>query len=594
LDFLLVGYGDQFSDQVILSDSLSSGYGSFLSDSMNNWLDSVIVSGPASLVLSDNLNNWLDRLLIGYGNLVSDQETIADSLLAGYGNLTSDQMVILDSNSIGYGFLLSDNLSNWLDLVQTFLAGALLSLALSDNLNNWLDFLLVGYGSATSDQLVILDSASTGYRLLLSDNLNNWLDLIQKVLGELLVLTDSESGNWLDFLLAGFGSQMSGQLVLTDSSSMGYGFLLSDSLNNWLDSIRLVEGLLVLLSDNLNNWLDALGVGYGNISADAFTLLDRLAAGFGVVTSDQLVLLDSASQGYGLLLSDSWNTWLDLLVFQLLSPGAFTLTLSDNLNNWLDVLRIGYGFLTNDQLVLQEFLGAGYGSATSDQLVLVDSFSNGFGLLLGDSWPGWLDTAIFLEGDLLLITDSMTIMDQLSSGYGNITADSLLLTDQLRIGYGLVVVDNLNHWLDLIQFFTGTEARFDRWRSLLQAARAWEGAASQQRPEKEKYQATVSALPPYLHDDRAQPRAACDAGLFDGAQHGAVRRVSSTGIRQTAGIERGRRAVNLRYSLLLRESRVAGSRKYGRSPPNIYDGTGQARPVVSGIAFARCLRRSPE
>jgi arginine/lysine/ornithine decarboxylase len=43
------------------------------------------------------------------------------------------------------------------------------------------------------------------------------------------------------------------------------------------------------------------------------------------------------------------------------------------------------------------------------------------------------------------------------------------------------------------QFFTGTEARFDRWRSLLHAARAWEGAASQQRPEKEKYQAAVSA-----------------------------------------------------------------------------------------------------
>jgi len=43
------------------------------------------------------------------------------------------------------------------------------------------------------------------------------------------------------------------------------------------------------------------------------------------------------------------------------------------------------------------------------------------------------------------------------------------------------------------QFFTGAEARFDRWRSLLQAARAWEGAASQQRPEKEKLQAAVSA-----------------------------------------------------------------------------------------------------
>jgi hypothetical protein len=54
--------------------------------------------------------------------------------------LTSDQLVILDSNSIGYGFLLSDDLNNWLDLVQLFLQGTIISLTLSDNLNNWLDF----------------------------------------------------------------------------------------------------------------------------------------------------------------------------------------------------------------------------------------------------------------------------------------------------------------------------------------------------------------------------------------------------------------------------------------------------------------------
>ena len=41
------------------------------------------------------------------------------------------------------------------------------------------------------------------------------------------------------------------------------------------------------------------------------------------------------------------------------------------------------------------------------------------------------------------------------------------------------------------QFFTGAEARFDRWRSLLQAARAWEGTA-RQRPEDEKYQAAIT------------------------------------------------------------------------------------------------------
>jgi arginine decarboxylase len=43
------------------------------------------------------------------------------------------------------------------------------------------------------------------------------------------------------------------------------------------------------------------------------------------------------------------------------------------------------------------------------------------------------------------------------------------------------------------QFFTVTEARFDRWRSLLQAARVWEGAATRQPSEKEKQQAATSA-----------------------------------------------------------------------------------------------------
>src|SRR5689334_796996 len=43
------------------------------------------------------------------------------------------------------------------------------------------------------------------------------------------------------------------------------------------------------------------------------------------------------------------------------------------------------------------------------------------------------------------------------------------------------------------QFFTVAEARFDRWRSLLQAARDWEEAASKQRPERQSYQEAVSA-----------------------------------------------------------------------------------------------------
>ena len=43
------------------------------------------------------------------------------------------------------------------------------------------------------------------------------------------------------------------------------------------------------------------------------------------------------------------------------------------------------------------------------------------------------------------------------------------------------------------QFFTVAEARFDRWRSLLQAARDWEASANRGRPDREKLQAAVSA-----------------------------------------------------------------------------------------------------
>src|SRR5215831_2188784 len=43
------------------------------------------------------------------------------------------------------------------------------------------------------------------------------------------------------------------------------------------------------------------------------------------------------------------------------------------------------------------------------------------------------------------------------------------------------------------QLFTVAEARFDRWRTLLQASREWDAATVHARPEKEKLQAGVSA-----------------------------------------------------------------------------------------------------
>src|SRR5690348_3925794 len=49
------------------------------------------------------------------------------------------------------------------------------------------------------------------------------------------------------------------------------------------------------------------------------------------------------------------------------------------------------------------------------------------------------------------------------------------------------------------QFFTVAEARFDRWRSLLQAVRDWDSVSKQEHRDKERYHGEVGALFAELH-----------------------------------------------------------------------------------------------
>ena len=46
------------------------------------------------------------------------------------------------------------------------------------------------------------------------------------------------------------------------------------------------------------------------------------------------------------------------------------------------------------------------------------------------------------------------------------------------------------------QFFMVAEARFDRWRTLLQAARTWERSSNQQPPNRAEQRAAVAKLFP--------------------------------------------------------------------------------------------------
>ena len=63
------------------------------------------------------------------------------------------------------------------------------------------------------------------------------------------------------------------------------------------------------------------------------------------------------------------------------------------------------------------------------------------------------------------------------------------------------------------QFFMVTEARFDRWRALLQAGRAWENIMNQEQPNRRARQEAVSNSFRELLQaavDRTYRRSRCD------------------------------------------------------------------------------------
>lgn len=145
------------------------------------------------------------------------------------------------------------------------------------------------------------------------------------------------SASDLGFILAGTYMQTSTSLI---------SLLLSDSLNNWADSI-LVPVSLLSFSDSLNNWADLIAVRYPLIQ---LALSDSLNFWNDAARSNfkQLSLFDNLNNwndhtvgslgSSQLVLSDNLNNWQDTVAF---SP-PLQLVLSDSLNNWEDVMS---GFL---------------------------------------------------------------------------------------------------------------------------------------------------------------------------------------------------------------------------------------------------------
>jgi len=167
----------------------------------------------------------------------------------------------LDAVKIGRGQIVKDDLNSWND--AAILLQGLLPAALSDDLNLWSDAVAFQYGYlfAVSDDLNLFsDSNTLLYGLLISSN-DTLVQSDKLEIGFGLVLSD-DLNNWLEEALV----QLIGLLSLQNA----------DDLNNWDDSNAQLLGLLLNFSDDLNNWNDSQNLLYAYLIAvgDSFSLTD--------------------------------------------------------------------------------------------------------------------------------------------------------------------------------------------------------------------------------------------------------------------------------------------------------------------------------
>src|SRR6266403_828486 len=201
-DSLKIGYGLLFTDQLTMSDAMvffpgwapgdqmvfveqvGIGYGMFISDSLNNWLE-IFQSGQPAITL-----------------ILTDQMSFSESLGAGYGCLVKDQGSMADQASFLESMLLliADATPTQLDALQALLT----------------------FGLQVNDVVVFQEQLTTMWGMLvgteslvLSDQLNISL---QYALA--LALSDQETAAWLDAVIT-LMVFSPGKIVLSSLSVLG-------------------------------------------------------------------------------------------------------------------------------------------------------------------------------------------------------------------------------------------------------------------------------------------------------------------------------------------------------------------------------------
>lgn len=440
---LQLGQLISFSDSFILVDSESSilGYNELLSDSIDNLDDSSALELGELLTFADTLS-LTDALTLGVGlALIDTTATLDDSAQLELQQLLdfTDALILTDSQSsiLGYGKLLADSTDNLSD-AETHQLAHLLSF--DDSINNLADAYLQTLGDSLSfsDSLTLLDTLILGYGLLIAEDLNLFMDDI---------VTSAPQG---PLRQVGMTDALA---TLTDELALRLDYLLavSDDAATLDDSISLLEGLRTTFSDSFS-FTDSLAatLGYLQPLADSFSLSDtvQLRVGYEITVSDTISLSDSITLqlGYGVSTDDAITlTDSTSLAEAYLLALSDLVTLTDSESATLSYQRsLSDSFALSDSVQLQ----LRYSPTATDSLSLSDSISLRLGYQLATSDSLVLTDALQAAlGFRAALSDSFTLTDSESATLGHLIqlVDAFVLTDsiQLRLGYELAVIDTI-------------------------------------------------------------------------------------------------------------------------------------------------------
>jgi hypothetical protein len=252
---LILGYGQGNVDSLTLLDAMGVSYGDIVSDQLVASDSIALLEGLIELLSDDEGPNWADAFAFSGGvNPYSDQLVLSDSFTLGYGNFLPDQLIMSDSEKLLFGIglnvfeqvVLSDQLGQFpgLFIVEQLQQQDAVQfpvwLVLADQLAQ-ADSVGAGYGSKVTDSTNLADSMNLveSFETMLADATPTMLENLQQLFNYLLAIEDGQT--------------------MVEQLNLMYGLLIDGQFLEFDDEINVVGVVLPFLSDDMSqNWLDAI------------------------------------------------------------------------------------------------------------------------------------------------------------------------------------------------------------------------------------------------------------------------------------------------------------------------------------------------